>query len=243
MSKENTIDVKGKISLSSPLKLFQVSLENPHLYAGHLFKDLLQKYGVVVKGKISVKKTPNKAFEIGSHSSRSVRFLSDAVLKNSDNLYSECFFKKIGQEKEGSSGTWQYAQKVMREFLAKTGIDVSEMVIKDGSGLTRYNLASPHQFVTYLSWMQKQSYFPAFLSSLAVAGVDGTLKNRMQDMPAKVRAKTGGMTGINSICGFVMQEEEMLAFAILFEGNAKFPSEDLEGIEDEILSYLADLKR
>jgi D-alanyl-D-alanine carboxypeptidase/D-alanyl-D-alanine-endopeptidase (penicillin-binding protein 4) len=236
MERENTIEVKGQIPLASKAQHFMIAVEDPSLYAGHVFREILLKSGFAFTGKIEIRATPQEAILIGAHLSRR---LSQIV----ENLASDCLFKKLGERRYGAPGTWQKGAQAVQEFLKTTvGLSVDKMVILDGSGLSRYNLLSAHQFVEFLSWVYAQSDWSLeFLAALPIAGTDGTLSNRMteSDIKGKVRAKTGAMTGISSLSGFATTKEgEVLAFSILENGFTGKVSEYRTNVEDQICRLL-----
>jgi serine-type D-Ala-D-Ala carboxypeptidase/endopeptidase (penicillin-binding protein 4) len=244
MASQNVIEVKGVVTVEKKPEEYLVPVEAPHLYAAHLLKDLLSKYGVRLNGSIKVQSSPVNAKILAVHSSVPLGVVVRNMMKQSDNLAADCLFKKLGQLRYGTPGTWQNGGQAMKEFLAKTvGIDVSEMVVLDGCGLSRYNLVSPHQIVSFLTWMQKQYKFCAeFMASLPIAGTDGYLKKRMLEnsLQGNVRAKSGTMTGISSLSGYVTTKDgDLLAFSIMINGFVK-PAKDYKNqLEDQICLILS----
>ncbi len=248
MDHDNIIDIKGSIAASNETLHYSVAIEHPHLYAAHVFRDILLKARLVFKGKILVKRTPDNAVLIASHFSRPLSAIVEEMMKSSDNLISDCLFKKMGEKRFGAPGSWQKGSQAAREFLAKeVGIDVEKIVMMDGCGLSRYNLMSPHQFVTFLVWMHTQfAYASEFIAALPISGMDGTLLHRMEnaEMKGKIRAKTGTMTGISTISGYLTTKDgETLAFSILQNGIVGKSKEYKAFIEDEIINYLVGFSR
>jgi D-alanyl-D-alanine carboxypeptidase/D-alanyl-D-alanine-endopeptidase (penicillin-binding protein 4) len=244
MNKENIIDVVGHISLNQEEKHYEVAIEHPHLYAGYVFGEMLNKEQLVWKGKIGVRKTPSQGKLLCSHLSCPLQEIVEEMLKDSDNLIADCLFKKLGEHSFGAPGTWQKGAQAMREFLSKqVGIDVEKTVIIDGCGLSRYNLFSPSQFVKFLCWVQNRfPYRDEFVFGLPVSGIDGTLTQRMEkkEVKGKVQAKTGAMTGISTLSGYVHTKDgDLLAFSILQNGFIGSILEYKTQIEDEICVYLA----
>lgn len=244
LSRQNLIEVKGTMQCGKQAKEYRVPIESPQLFAVHLLKDLLQKYGIRLIGGIRVDETPGRVQALAVHRSAPLAVLVRNMMKESDNLAADCFYKKLGQLYYATPGTWQNGGQAVREFLMKRcGIDVSEMVVLDGCGLSRYNLVSPHQMVSFLSWMQKQHACNAeFMASLPISGRDGALKDRLLEKPARgnVRAKTGSMTGVSSLSGYVTTKDgELLAFSIMINGFVKSPKDFKSQLEDQICMLLA----
>jgi serine-type D-Ala-D-Ala carboxypeptidase/endopeptidase (penicillin-binding protein 4) len=248
MTKENIIDIAGKISSKREAEHYAVAIEDPHLYTAHVFQSILVRAGCGFKGKIEAKATPKDATLLAKHLSRPLYAIVEEMLKSSNNLTANCLFKKIGQQRFGAPGTWKKGSQAVREFLAQTvGVNIDKVVIMDGCGLSRYNLISAHQFVTFLSWMHRQfSCCSEFMASLPISGIDGTLIHRMVDssLKGKVRAKTGSMSGVSSLSGYLtMKDGELVAFSILQNGFTGKTAEYKTRIEDEICSLLVNFSR
>ncbi len=244
ITRENVIQVKGCIASNQEIQKFVIPVESPHLYTAHVLRDLLVKNGTRFNGEIEKLAVAEGAVELASYSSRPLSAVVEQMMKDSDNLIADCIFKKLGQLKVSAPGTWQGGTKALKEFLSKqVGLDVSNMVVLDGSGMSRYNLVSPHQFVQFLVWMDQQfSISPEWQSTLPVSGVDGTLQHRMQDpaVKGKVRAKSGSLKGVSTLSGYVVTKDgEKLAFSIMMSGFTKESSEYKFGIEDQIMKILA----
>jgi D-alanyl-D-alanine carboxypeptidase/D-alanyl-D-alanine-endopeptidase (penicillin-binding protein 4) len=141
--------------------------------------------------------------------------------KISDNLSAENTLKILGAEKRGAPGSARSGIYETKQFLAQFGIDTTKFLMVDGSGVSHYNLLTAEMLVQLLVGMaHRPEWFPLFYASLPVAGVDGTLSNRMKGTPAEgnLRAKTGSISGVSSLSGYVTsQDGEMLAFSILMQ--------------------------
>jgi serine-type D-Ala-D-Ala carboxypeptidase/endopeptidase (penicillin-binding protein 4) len=247
MSKENIIDITGKIPASSEPFYAQIPIEAPHFYTAHVLRELLQKNEIGVSGEIEVKAVPDAATELATFASRPLSQIVEEMMKESDNLFADTLFKKIGQVRFGGPGTWQKGSRAVRDFLVEqVGLDVERIVIMDGSGLSRYNLISPHHLTAALAWMKKQfACASEFCASLPISGMDGSLVHRMDDpmLKGKVRAKPGGMTGISSLSGYATtQDGEDLAFCIMLSGFTKKGKEYKAQIEDKICDVLVNKK-
>lgn len=243
MSKENIIDITGKIPMTAEPYYAAIPLEAPHMFTAVVFKELLSKNDIGLSGEIRIKSAPETATEIASYSSRPLAQIVEQMMKESDNLIADMLFKKIGEVRFGAPGTWQKGTRAVREFLEKqVGLSTERIVIMDGSGLSRYNLISPHHLVESLSWMKKQfACSSEFCASLPISGIDGSLYNRMLEdsLKGKIRAKPGNMTGISSLSGYaVTLEGQDLVFSIMLSGFTKSQKEYKTQIEDRICSVL-----
>jgi D-alanyl-D-alanine carboxypeptidase/D-alanyl-D-alanine-endopeptidase (penicillin-binding protein 4) len=244
---KNWIQIKGAISKTSEPIAYAVSLDHPHLYAGYVFADVLMKQNISLAGAVEQGKVPSSAEQIAEHLSRPLSLIVQKMMKESDNLYADCLFKKTGQVRYGKVGTWSNASQAVREFLHhRVGLNTSEMVVLDGSGVSRYNLVSPRQFVEFLTEVKNSyDYSSEFLSALPVAGVDGSLKHAMSDalLFSKVRAKSGSMKGVRTVSGYATTRDgEDLAFSIMINGFIEPRSSDAR-LENEVCKFLVNYTR
>ena len=204
---------------------------------------MLSEKGVSCKGEVHIGKVAKESVVIASHFSQPLAVLIRKALKDTDNLTANCFFKKLGQLREGAPGTWQNGSKALRRFLEeRVLLDIDRVVVLDGSGESRYNLISPHHIVQCLRWISTQfAIGPEFLSALPLSGCDGTLGKRLKNPETckKIRAKTGAMTGSTSLSGFAESRDgEQFIFSIIINGFTKPAREVRYTIEDSICETL-----
>ena len=182
----------------------------------------LQARGVVL-GNIETTegRRPVGAQPICLRTHKVVEVLID-MMKESDNLYAEALFYQIAASTGLRPATAKEARKQERALMQRAGLDASRYRIADGSGLSLYNYVSAEALVMLLryAWQQRGLY-DALLPSLPVAGVDGTLKKRMQKTVAEgnIRAKTGTVSGVSSLAGYATAANgHRLCFAIINQG-------------------------
>lgn len=185
------------------------------------FESLFEKYKIVLTGKIVFKNFVGdpKNSTILSHKSKKLYELLTIMMKDSDNLYADCIFKKVSAVKYHTIGSWKKSVDALKSLLqSKVGISSEKIKVYDGSGVSRYNLVSPNQIVKLLSWAHRQDYYNCFLKTLPIAGIDGTLKYRMADLAPHVKAKTGTLSGVSALSGYVISGGDTLVFSILNNG-------------------------
>lgn len=213
---------------------------------GHLLKTALMDRGVSVSGKVVSGTVPSDAQVVAKHLSAPLADILKLMNKPSDNWIAELVFKTIGAEVVGEPGTWQKGRQAVTEFLGKIIDDPPPHRFVDGSGLSRYNLLNAELLTNLLVYMyQNFELMPEYLASLPIAGVDGTLKNRMQGMYAEkvLRAKTGTLSGVSSLAGYtVTADDEVFAFGILISHYVGPPAL-ARGIQDKIGDYLTGFNR
>ncbi len=234
--------VKGSISVDSPPLRRTCSVSRPALYAGRVVGDLTALYGIDFKGGVGFETVPPQATSLVVHESKPLREIVAHFLKNSDNLTGECLLKTLGVNRKGTPGTSENGVEAVREMLSLVGMEKNAYRIVDGSGLSRYNLVSPSLLVGVLEHAYKDfAVFPEFMAALPLAGVDGTLGRRLKGdgTERKIRAKTGTMSGISSISGYLSTERrDILAVSIMMNGFTG-SSAPFKKAQDDILALLA----
>jgi D-alanyl-D-alanine carboxypeptidase/D-alanyl-D-alanine-endopeptidase (penicillin-binding protein 4) len=132
----------------------------------------------------------------------------------------------------------------VRAQITAWGAKPDEAVIRDGSGLARYDYISPNTVVRILDAMRKSPDFGVYYDALPIAGVDGTIRNRMKGTPAEnnVHAKTGSVALARSLSGYVTTaDKRMLIFSFL-ANNWTTPVASVERVQDLIAARLAGMR-
>ena len=247
--KANAIDVRGSLPLEAEPVSEIRTVENPAAYAARVFTELLTQRGIAVLGSppVTASTIPRDPIAIARHLSDSLAVSVRNFLKVSDNLTGEQLVKAIGADAAGPPGDYANGLAAERRFLAaEVGIDTTAMVLADGSGVSRYNLVTVRQVVDLLAYMAgREDLAPAFFSALPIAGVDGTLEDRMRGTAAErqARAKTGSLSGVSALSGYVMTAGgERLAFSLMMEF---FPGSATprRAVQDSIVAALARVRR
>ncbi len=244
----NLLIVSGGIPANTEAEPFFVTIHNPALFAAVHLTQVLKSKGIVVAGTSTDRRSlfGPVSYEsmkiLASYTSPPLREIITQINKASRNLYAELLFRTLGKSFR-NDGSAKAAAEVVNATLTKMTIPSDSVVVYDGSGLSRMNLVMPSALVTLLGYMYRHENFSYFLTSLPVAGVDGTLKERMKNSPAqgKVKAKTGKMTRILNLSGYIRgREGGIYAFSILINNYAG-PAEAVKALQDSLLVHLVNL--
>ena len=163
-----------------------------------------------------------------------------ALMKPSQNQIAEMLFRTIAIGKPADS-----ARAAVGRQIASWGVPVpTEAVIRDGSGLARYDYISPRTVVRILDAMHKSPNFQVFYDALPIAGVDGTIRNRMKGTPAEgnVHAKTGSVAQSRSLSGYVTTSDRHLLIFSFLSNNWTVPVRSVERVQDAIAARLAGMR-
>jgi serine-type D-Ala-D-Ala carboxypeptidase/endopeptidase (penicillin-binding protein 4) len=219
LDSENHLTSHGCVGVAQWAVQQRMAIKNPLAYAQGLIKSDLAKANIQLNGEVILGKTPSGAILVATQHSKALSELMADTLKPSDNLYADSLYLHAAAKLNGSPVNWKGAEPLIKTFLqAQTGIDFKKAIFTDGSGLSRYSLVTPEQTISLLKFLYQR--FPLsyeYISALPVSGRDGTLQKRFR-IPTQqgfVRAKTGTMTGINSLSGYLYTSNgHTLAFAM-----------------------------
>ncbi|MGR6914998.1 D-alanyl-D-alanine carboxypeptidase/D-alanyl-D-alanine endopeptidase [[Actinomadura] parvosata] len=222
-----------------------VAVDDPTAYVSSLFRKSLAKHGVKVLGPTTAGAAPSGAKELARHESMTLGELLVPFMKLSNNIHAEILTKAMGR-KVADQGTWSAGLKVSTDFAKANGVQVINM--RDGSGLSRRDGFSPGSIVQLLTAVRAKPWFSTWYESLPIAGnpdrfTGGTLRSRMRGTPAEnnVHAKTGSLTGVTSLSGYVTSADgEPLIFSIMLN---QYLSGSPKDIEDKIAVRLAQFSR
>ncbi|HTP69271.1 MAG TPA: D-alanyl-D-alanine carboxypeptidase/D-alanyl-D-alanine-endopeptidase [Dongiaceae bacterium] len=199
--------VSGTLPAKSAPHRLILAVQEPAQHAAEMLAQLLAKRGVKFSGKVRALHEPDPAegtrTVLAEHSSIRLGDSVKLVNKISQNLHTEVLLRAAARQ----NGRWTDAedlQKFAQEFYAKVGIGQEDVVQTDGSGLSRHDMVTPRAFVTLLAWAQKQTWFADYYASLPVAGVDGTLNERMrmEGIAGRIHAKTGSVAHVRTLSGY-----------------------------------------
>jgi D-alanyl-D-alanine carboxypeptidase/D-alanyl-D-alanine-endopeptidase (penicillin-binding protein 4) len=166
-----------------------------------------------------------------------------AMAKPSQNQIAEILYKTLGRIVAGA-GTSDSARRVVERQLTVWGIDSAGFAIRDGSGLSRHDYLSPRTVVRILDVMRRSEQFEAFYSALPIAGVDGTIENRMKGTAAQgnLRGKTGTLDKARSLSGYVHTADGRLLLFSALCNNYTVPLARVTHVQDLIGEYLASIR-
>ncbi len=239
----NTITVTGSIPAGGGTTSSEMSVDNPTGYVASLFRQALNAAGVTVRGGTDFQATPSAATRIASHASMPLSQILVPLLKLSDDMIAEALTKAAGR-KVYNQGTFPAGVQALGTSLSGLGITAGAEKQVDGSGLSRQDLITPNQLAQLLVKAESQPWYQTWYNALPVAGnsdpmVGGTLASRMVGTAAanNVHAKTGSMTGVSALSGYVTSADgQHLVFALM--ENAFLPS-SVKNVEDAVAERLA----
>ncbi|QSV62169.1 MAG: D-alanyl-D-alanine carboxypeptidase/D-alanyl-D-alanine-endopeptidase [Dolichospermum sp. DL01] len=244
--KGQIIRINGQLAVNSQPDITGLAVFDPIANFIRQFRQNLAKEGITVKETVNSNLSKNDK-EIAAVESPPLAELLIETNVNSNNLYAEALLRSLAIKKprEKSQNTADIGLQVVRETLTQLGVAPEGYIIVDGSGLSRKNLTTPAALVQVLQGIGKSPQAEVFRDSLAIAGVNGTLKNRFLNTAAAgmVQAKTGSMTGISALSGYMNAPNyEPLVFSIIVNQSEQ-PGKVMRTAIDEIVVLLSELKQ
>lgn len=176
-----------------------------------------------------------RALVLADHLSPSLLDGISVTNKVSQNLHAELFLRTVAREKAGV-GTTDAGIWVEQNFVKAIGIADGDVLLLDGSGLSEDDLVTPRAITQVLRYVSQQTWGLDYIATFPIAGVDGTLENRMKDTPAsgRILAKTGSLEHVRAMSGYATTVHgERLIFTI-FGNNTGQHGHDATAVMDAI---------
>ena len=229
---QNLVYVRGQVGIGQPEVTEDVTLHDPAGFFAMMFREALRRQGIKVTGKTRAihwqerEKAPFEEkdwIEIGSMASQPMSQIAREILKPSQNLYTDLLLAQIGERNRGPDENKEITSedlgiRALDRFLPQAGIKKGDVLFEEGSGLSRNNLTTPNATVALLRYMNGRPSAAAYKEALPIAGVDGTMRNRLKGTSAEgnARAKTGTLRWANSLSGHLTTAAgEHLIFSIM----------------------------
>jgi D-alanyl-D-alanine carboxypeptidase/D-alanyl-D-alanine-endopeptidase (penicillin-binding protein 4) len=219
----NVVTLLGTLPAKSNQRKLTLAIQEPALHAAAMLKRLLEDRGIKVSGTVRQLSLPpgpqegEKRVVLAEHLSIPLGQSVKLVNKISQNLHTEMLLRTAARQ----NGVWSTPEDLANfaaSFYSIAGIPPGDVVQTDGSGLSRHDLVTPRAVVALLLYVQKQPWFGAYFGSLPVAGIDGTLEDRMKNSIAvgRLHAKTGSVEHVRTRSGYAdLPSGRRLVFSFL----------------------------
>lgn len=225
--KRDTIIVNGSLPQGSGESVYYKSISNPTLWSGTHLIEFLKQRNISVAGAVVDGECDPLATTYATVASKKLSEMTNDMLKYSNNFVAEMLIKNLAAEDSnltpnGKNANMKNGIEALQRYLDTLGIKRTDYVLDNVSGLTRGNRFTAKQFTQVLSSVKNDfQIFPEFLSGLPIAGVDGTLKNRLKhEKYSFVRGKTGYLDGVIGLAGYIgSSKQSPIVYAFIFNGS------------------------
>jgi len=224
----------GSIAPNDPGTSFHLAVDDPALFAAMALRDALERHGIRVQGGVAARHRfpdriadlrhgrpprprPVPSVELAALESAPLAESLRVIDKVSQNLHAEMMLRAVARARRGI-GSRQAGIEELNGFLAEAGVKADQVILHDGSGLSRLNLVTPEAVAQLLVYMNQSPHATAWRSLLPVAGQDGTLERRFHGAPdgVLIQAKTGSLSHVSALSGYAQAPAgRRIAFAIL----------------------------
>jgi len=206
-------------------------------YAFGTFVQLWRESGGTFDGKWRIAAAPSTATPFVSFDSLTLAEVVRLTNKFSNNLMARHLFLTLGAERFGAPATLDKGVRALSAWSQERGLPLSDMEIDNGSGLSRTARISVLQLAAVLRAAYHSRYAPEFVASLPLAGVDGTMRSRLQgSQPGSARLKTGHLDGVSGVAGYVTGASGKVYVVVSLINDAR----EGAGVGDSVHNALVD---
>lgn len=234
-------DLKGKIQKICPIMPASAQARqalNVNLF-GSFWKLWVGEMGGQMQGSFARAGTPQNAQLVHTHRSRPLREIIVEVNKDSNNVMARQILLSVGAKQLGAPSTPQKGAQAIGQWLASRGLAFPELRLENGSGLSRIERITPRHMGEMLVDAYNSPYRNDLMTSMAVLGVDGTLKNRMKNssLAGRGRFKTGTLRDVRALAGY-LQASDGKTYVISILHNDPRARASVRGAHDDLIEWV-----
>lgn len=232
---------------ATPEEPIEVAVHDGGMYFARMLADRLVAAGLSKEATIAVRRAGETESVPTGETLAVVRTPLARVLKraNTDsyNLYAEALLKRVGHDISGQPGSWANGATVVRMLMSeKARVDTGDLVIADGSGLSKENRITAQMLAQWLGALARDpAVCDAFIASLAVPG-EGTFQKRFKGKEALIGSlagKSGFINGVQCLSGYVTQPSgKRVAFSILVNNTGKAPGGSVKEFHERVVRQI-----
>ncbi len=199
----DTIELNGSLAAACGEKALHLSPWPADVQVERMFRTLWRELGGSLRGQVREGKTPDGARLLAAQDSPALGEIVREINKYSNNVMARQLFLTLAAERPATPDS---ARRRIKTWLDEKNLKLPELVLDNGSGLSRSERISAEGLSQLLLAAWQSPVMPELMSSLPLAGVDGTLKKRLGNSSASGRAhlKTGYLEGVRAIAGYVL---------------------------------------
>ena len=218
----------GTYALSCGERELNVALYDPQQYFAGIVRQLWGEMGGTWKGMVREGTVPPTAKLIYVHESEPLSEAVRDINKFSNNVMARQLFLTIGAERGTPPGRSEESARVIRQWLAAKKINAPELVLENGSGLSRAERISAQHLAALLQAAYRSPVMPEFMSSLPIVAADGTMRKRLVGGPVAGSAhiKTGLLNDARTIAGYVLDRQGKRQVVVMMVNHPRAPEAD-----------------
>ena len=217
-----TVTFGGSYATACGEKVLELSVLSETAYTFDLFRTLWQQLGGTLAGGMRLDATPATAVMLFEHESPTLSDVIRRINKYSNNLMARQLYLTIAAEQVAIPGREPDGERAIRTWLAGKGLQFPELVLENGSGLSRIEHISAGHMAALLQQAYDSPVMPELMSSLPILAVDGTTRKRLNGSAAEGRAhlKTGSLDGVRAIAGYLLDQHNRRWIVVFMANHA-----------------------
>jgi len=235
-----SVRLGGKVAGScGEFSVYRLALSQPE-YAQAVFRKLWTDMGGRFTGQVRAGQVPADAVPLTAHESAPLGEVIRTINKRSNNVMARTLLLTLGAERGARPATVPGSDLVAQSVLGAQGLRMPELVLDNGAGLAREARVSAESLASLLSVAWHSPYMPEYLSSLAIAGVDGTVRRRLRgkDGEGMAHLKTGSLRDVRAIAGYVQGSSGKRYIVVSIVNHEKATA--VRQFDDALIAWLAD---
>jgi D-alanyl-D-alanine carboxypeptidase/D-alanyl-D-alanine-endopeptidase (penicillin-binding protein 4) len=218
----------GSYPLSCGERELNVALHDPQEYMAGMIRQLWGEMGGTWKGAVREGSVPPTARLLYVHESEPLSEAVRDINKFSNNVMARQLFLTIGAERAAPPARAEESARVIRQWVAAKKINAPELVLENGSGLSRVERISAQHLAALLQAAWRSPVMPEFVSSLPIVAADGTMRKRLGGGPVAGSAhiKTGLLNDARTIAGYVLDRQGRRQVVVMMVNHPRAPQAD-----------------
>ncbi|TCJ14752.1 D-alanyl-D-alanine carboxypeptidase/D-alanyl-D-alanine-endopeptidase [Parasulfuritortus cantonensis] len=225
----DTLVLSGAYPVACADQSTWLNLMCPPATAAAYFNDLWRELGGRHAGQVRLGETPESARPLLEFESPPLAEIVRGINKFSNNVMAKMLYLDLGAIRLGGAATWEKSDRAVRDWLAEKGLAMPELVLENGSGLSRIERISAGSMARLLVWAAGQPIYYEFAASLPALGEEGTQQRRMRGEPEAGRAwlKSGTLNGARNLAGYILDAAGHRKVVVLFINHPGVTRADL----------------
>jgi D-alanyl-D-alanine carboxypeptidase/D-alanyl-D-alanine-endopeptidase (penicillin-binding protein 4) len=234
---EKQLIVSGSFSRECKPRFLMRLISAPNQLAFDAFKQFWLGLGGTLGGRLKTGQVEKKDELFHTYASPTLGEQIRLINKWSNNVMTRQLFLATGVNRYGSPATLKKGRDATIDVLQRHGVDTNGLIIENGSGLSRKSRISARQMAQLLGAAFRDAYMPEFMSSLSLAGIDGTLATRFrnEDLAGRSHLKTGTLNRVTAIAGYMLNRKGRRLIVVIQQNGAKVAKG--ADIQNEILRW------
>ncbi len=232
------VTFKGAFAPNCGDKYLELSVLSDEQYAFYTFKKLWQQLGGKFNGKLKVQSVPISAIKVIEQESEPLGYVVRDINKWSNNLMARQLLLTLAAEKRGLPATEISGASVVKEWLVAKNINANELVIENGSGLSRTERINAEHLGQMLVSAYLSPVMPELMASLPILGMDGTIAKRLKYSASSGRAhlKTGSLDSVSAIAGYVLSAQSKRFIMVMIINHSRAAESKLA--QDSLIEWV-----